>query len=83
MIYHGRAQAMQPPGNLSQCLNGVIGPWHQHGQIKIASVNIKIERINDKKAQDNEMAYLEHAQATQPPPNISVGSTHPAVNTDE
>ena len=67
--YLQRIRIAQPPGNPSQCLNGAIGPCHRHDQIKIESVNIKIERINDKKAQDNETAYLEHASAVQPPQN--------------
>ena len=67
--YLQRIRIAQPPGNPSQCLNGAIGPCRRRDRIKIESVNIKIERINDKKAQDDETAYLECARAAQPPAN--------------
>ncbi|KIM58353.1 hypothetical protein SCLCIDRAFT_28137, partial [Scleroderma citrinum Foug A] len=67
--YLQRIRIAQPPGNPSQRLNGAIGPCRRRDRIKIESVNIKIERINDKKAQDDETAYLERARAAQPPAN--------------
>ena len=69
--YLRHANATQPPTNDSKCLYGVVGPCCRHDRMKIETVKPKIEHINDKRAQEDEMAYLEHAQLAQPYGNSS------------
>ncbi|KIM67354.1 hypothetical protein SCLCIDRAFT_21204 [Scleroderma citrinum Foug A] len=71
ITYPGRTEIAQPPTNDAKCLNKAVGPGPRHDRIKIKSVKVKIKRINDKIAQDDETTYLHHAQLTQPLVNAS------------
>ena len=59
--------ATLPRGNpLKGCLE--VHRWRrQRGRVKIKSVNVKIERLNDKMAQNGETTYLGCMRITQPP----------------
>ena len=69
MTYLGRTGIVQPCGNRLKRLNKVIGPRHRHGQIKIRSVKLKIEHLNDKRGKNNERTYLGCTGTAQPPIN--------------
>ena len=64
----------QPPinaPNTSRCAYRVIGLRRRRSRMKIKTVKLEIKRINDKSAREDKRTYLERAQATQPPPNVS------------
>ena len=61
----------QPRGNPLKQTYGVIGPKRQRGRIKIESRKLKIEHINNKKAQDGETTHWIHACTMQPLGNAS------------
>ena len=67
--YQRCARATQPRGNPSRGCLKVYRPHCQPGRIKIEPVKVKIKGINNKKAQDNETAYLGRARLMQPPGN--------------
>ena len=69
--YLERARAAQPCGNDPKRSYRVIGPRRGRDRMKIEPVNVKIERINDKRPKEDETAYLERARVTQPPANAS------------
>ena len=71
MTYRGRASAAQPPVIDSKHAYRVIGLRRRHGRMKIETGKLKIERVNDKKAQREEMTYLELVHSTQPRGNSS------------
>ena len=51
----------QPPRNDSKCFQRVVGPCRRCDWIKIESVKVRIERLNDKKTQELEMTHLGQA----------------------
>ena len=63
----------QPLGYPSKHTYRVYRHRHQRRRIRIGPVNVKIERINDKPAQDDEMTHLGRACTTQPHGNPSKG----------
>ena len=69
--YQIHASMAQPCGNDLKQSDRVIGPWHQCIPIKIRSAKLEIERLNEKKQQDDEITHLEHAHTAQPPANAS------------
>ena len=69
--YLGRARATQPPGYPSKHLHRVVGPRLRRARNKIRSVNIKIKRMNDKMAREDETTYRGRARIVQPPGNNS------------
>ena len=64
MTYLGHTGIAQPW--VSKCSNRVIGPCHRRDRIKIIPVKLKIERLNDKSAQEDKRTYRRRAQAMQP-----------------
>ena len=71
MTYQRRARATQPCGNPSRGCLKVYRLSHRHGRIKNGSIKLKIERISDKTAEEDEMTYQICANIVQPPANIS------------
>ena len=62
----GRAHTAQPHGNPSKGCWEVHRPRWRCGCMKIASVNVKIKRINVNQTLKAEKAHLERASAVQP-----------------
>ena len=77
------AYIVQPPRNDPKCSYRVIGlirRQRRRSWIKVIPANIKIEHINDKRVQEDETTYLEHAQGAQPrgnAPNRRYGVNRP------
>ena len=69
--YLQRIRITQPRRNNSNRAYGVIGPRHRRDQIKIKSVNFKIECLNDKTAREDGKTHLERIRTAQPPANDS------------
>ena len=66
MAYLEPAYIVQPPWNDSKCLQRVVGPCRRRDWIKIESVKVRIECLNDKKTQELEMTHLGQARLVQP-----------------
>ena len=60
---------VQPCRNNSKCLYKVIGSRRQCGRLKIKPIKVRIEHLNDKKVQRDEMIHLGCAHIAQPPRN--------------
>ena len=71
MAYLEPTYIAQPPWNDSKHLQRVIGPCRRCDWIKIESVKVRIERLNDKKTQELEMTHLGQARLAQPLLNAS------------
>ena len=69
MVYQEHTSTAQPPQNDSKHAYRVVGPRCQCGKIKIGSVKVRIERLNDKKGKNGKRTYPEHIWTTQPPEN--------------
>ena len=69
MTYLGCTGVVQPCRNISKSCCGAVGPWRRHGRIEIEPAKLKIERVNDKSAQEVKMTYRICARAAQPPVN--------------
>ena len=67
----GHAHTVQPCRNPSKGCWEVHRPRQRCGHMKITSVNVKIKCINVNQTLKAEKAYLEHANAVQPPANSS------------
>ena len=61
---------MQPRRNPSIHAYGINRPRCHHGCIKIGSVKVRIECLNDKRGQNGERTYLECMGIAQPCANI-------------
>ena len=67
-----RASAAQPLRNSSKHPErryGDVRRRRRRGRPKIGSVNVEIERVSAKIAQEDEMTHLGHARTAQPPQN--------------
>ena len=69
--YLQHVHIVQPLGTPSKHSYGVHRPCHRHDRIKITSVNVKIECLNDKTTREYEKTYWILTNVMQPPDNTS------------
>ena len=67
--YRRRTSAAQPPVIDSKCAYRVIGLRRQRGRMKIETVKLKIERLNDERGKNGKRTYLGCTGTAQPPIN--------------